>query len=466
MNRITRYICSSVYDNYSLREKIIDIIEDDYRIIADSYGIEIGEVIKHCYNAKRRDNRYYYLIFIILLLMLIGILFSLEVLIPLGLLLILFFSIVHSYQFEKNILRKYFLNNSHSSHISTPSSSKIATLINKKNNQISQNLVYYSFFSPFVGAGIELEGWSFAIDIDKGKEGSMMPPETFHEHELYTAVANEIKSLKFQNLQILDKLYINGSSIRNNRKLLPNIMGHPLNKITSSEINVFKGIYNKNARYYQLFQISDWEDELVLNIFLRFFKNEKNLFIELNYYLLTPTEKSYTKVDRISEKLFSRDYFKILFKSLFKVFVDSIRSILLIFNKIDELQYRVFHSGRDKKAYELRKQVKTNPEFNYGAEMSIRELISSKLYYQLFQKLDKEMYHKIIEKRILNTINDFLEKKNIELKEFKERQTNILNHGVIVTGGNLNTQNLAIGKKAKNITSTFQFKKLKTQTNN
>ena len=64
----------------------------------------------------------------------------------------------------------------------------------------------------------------------------------------------------------------------------------------------------------------------------------------------------------------------------------------------------------------------------------------------------KKKYFKIIDKRIFNLIGDFLESKNIDPSEFKERETSILNQGVIVSGGSLSGENITVGKGAK-----FQF---------
>jgi hypothetical protein len=47
----------------------------------------------------------------------------------------------------------------------------------------------------------------------------------------------------------------------------------------------------------------------------------------------------------------------------------------------------------------MRKLVQRNPAFNRGAASSLREDVSSGNYRRFFQKLDKEMHVKIVERQ-------------------------------------------------------------------
>ena len=89
--------------------------------------------------------------------------------------------------------------------------------------------------------------------------------------------------------------------------------------------------------------------------------------------------------------------------------------------------------------------------FDYGASTSIRELAASNLYSHYFQKLDKEMYLKLIERQILDSIINFLDAHNIDTSDLRARQDTILNNGVIVTGGSVEAQNLTVGERAKSV---------------
>jgi hypothetical protein len=103
--------------------------------------------------------------------------------------------------------------------------------------------------------------------------------------------------------------------------------------------------------------------------------------------------------------------------------------------------------------------IKENPVFNYGSITSIRENVSNTRYRQYFQFLDQDMYLKVIESAVLDGIVEFLDSKNIDTSELKNRQSQILNEGIIISGGEINAKNLAVGRWARAI---FNRKKAKT----
>jgi hypothetical protein len=55
--------------------------------------------------------------------------------------------------------------------------------------------------------------------------------------------------------------------------------------------------------------------------------------------------------------------------------------------------------------------------------------------------------------QILDTIVDFLDSRNVDTSEIKERRTTILNNGVIMSGGSIQAQSVAVGRDAKGIVS-------------
>jgi hypothetical protein len=66
------------------------------------------------------------------------------------------------------------------------------------------------------------------------------------------------------------------------------------------------------------------------------------------------------------------------------------------------------------------------------------------------------MLGKIIEREILDAILTFLELHDIDTTELEERGAAVLNNGVIVTGGQVKAESLAVGSKAQAKTSLAQ----------
>ena len=63
--------------------------------------------------------------------------------------------------------------------------------------------------------------------------------------------------------------------------------------------------------------------------------------------------------------------------------------------------------------------------------------------------LDKEMYVKIIERQLLDSITNFLDTRNIDTTDLKSRQNAIQNSNVIVSGNTIQGSNVAFGDRAK-----------------
>jgi hypothetical protein len=96
-----------------------------------------------------------------------------------------------------------------------------------------------------------------------------------------------------------------------------------------------------------------------------------------------------------------------------------------------------------------RRAIRENLTFDYGATTSVRQAGTSDKYRLYFQRLDKEMYLKIVERRLLDEIIAFLEGKHIDTSDLKERSNVIYNSGVIVSGGSVSAESMAVGHHAR-----------------
>lgn len=191
------------------------------------------------------------------------------------------------------------------------------------------------------------------------------------------------------------------------------------------------------------------------------------MFIEANYYLLTPLRPYYRQYDAIKSQPSEEDIQKIAGQSALKAFV---YVFLLIFFPVVIPAYIQKDRGeteQKKKARENKiKEIKSNYSFNYGAITSLRERVSQEEYQRFFQKLDQEMYFKIIERRIVDGLSNFLDSKNIDTSDFKEAKSTILNHGVIVTNGSIHSESIAVGKQAQSTINNGGAARPTDRTNN
>jgi hypothetical protein len=462
MTESTRYLCAAV----QIDEKLCDLIleeffEEDYTVIGVCHGVELPTVIKSCLLAKNRSNNRNNLLYIFLLLCFfpLGLLFAMDLYLYYLIIYFMAWIIVFLYERESlyKIVGKNFLRNNFNPEFMnlqqlTPKQEKKLEAISDSQKA---NVIIYGGFSPFVGSGLNINGWSFAVDINKEKEKGKHTnqPREFAISELYDYITNSIKNLGLENLSIEDNLYINGNGqeLRDARIFLPQDMMRPNTRVEDYLIQFFLENPTDSIRHYRCLRVTDWKGEIILSIFLRLSKIGQSLFIEANYYLLTPLRSYYRQYDEIKSEPSLQDILKLAWTSAFKTFVLGITaliSILKLLISIANLDFSAYRKKRNRKK-KKEKEIKSNPMFNYGAISSLRERVSQEEYQRFFQKLDQEMYLKIIERRIVDSLSNFLDSKNIDTSDFKEARSTILNHGVILYGGSMQAENLAVGQRAR-----------------
>lgn len=446
----TRYLCAAAYLNKSFRDLVIQqIIKDEYRAIAISHGVDLLTVVKHCFIARKREFIRDSLLAILLLIALLitfsnnNLFFSV---------FFLFFLIACGIVFWERWQIRYIIvakqltkQNFNPNLVKLRTNNNLETQLEQIPNIQNGNVIVYGGFSPFVGSGIDLGGWSFAINLDNPKEelGKNLNPIPFQIEELYKYVVDKIKNLEIQGLIVEDKLCVNGQEIRNNTTFLPNHLSRPNYFV---EPTIMKKYINQNTfhiRYYKLVKVISWNGQFILSIFIRFIRIKQKLFTEVNYFLLTPVKKEYQEVDSLESRItWEKVYNSFLESSLMAIFI-WLCSPFKVFIEILNL----FEESNNRKI--MRKLVRNTPNFNYGAITSIREAASSLEYTQYFQKLDKEMYLRLIDRQIIDSLVDFLDSKNIDTSDLKEKQTAISNNGIIVSGGSIEATNIAVGENAK-----------------
>ena len=82
-----------------------------------------------------------------------------------------------------------------------------------------QNLIVYTGFVFFVGAGIDMDGWSFTVDISKPPEHQegAVAPVPFKVEELYAMITVRLLSLNLDGLVVKDIFFVNGREIKDDR---------------------------------------------------------------------------------------------------------------------------------------------------------------------------------------------------------------------------------------------------------
>jgi hypothetical protein len=207
-----------------------------------------------------------------------------------------------------------------------------------------QNVIVYGGFSPFVGCGFDLEGWSFSLNTAKGKKelGNNHQPQDFDASELYHQIYSRVKKLNIDGMVIEDRLYVDGRTIRNDRLLLPDTFGRPVTWIDDAAMQEFVGKSFRTARHYLCIKVTDWAGDIVVTVFIRFYKKSATLFAECNIFLLTPLKPEFYAIDELDPAMSFRKMTDFFIKSVltgpfhliaspfqvYNYFIDPLRKIL------------------------------------------------------------------------------------------------------------------------------------------
>jgi hypothetical protein len=316
----------------------------------------------------------------------------------------------------------------------------------------------YSGFRPFVGSGREMRHWSFAqrlVWADGGLLGAR-PKEEFSEPpfrtgELVSTLRDSITELasteheetRLPGLVVRDRVFIEGTHVSGFEGALEPQPPQPL-------IDQVMATPTEVARHHIACQVEAWEGELVTTVFVHVSLQGRTLYIEFSTYALTPTPRKFRIVDVVGgtrpldvAKAGLRDGARMA--TLLQAPVRLACAPKLLVAALGA-QYR--HAG-----------VRSRQDI--GARVSGRELAGYEVDddpyptdrargagdTSYFQFLDVARHSKIIERRLLATIERFLIDHGVDTSDFIQRANAILNNGVINTGsGQVNANNSTFGQ--------------------
>ncbi|HTK05589.1 MAG TPA: FHA domain-containing protein [Ktedonobacteraceae bacterium] len=296
------------------------------------------------------------------------------------------------------------------------------------------NVVVYSGSSPFAGSGIRVGGWSFPIDITRGKREAMstLKPKSFQIDEIYAYITDSLQKLDLDGKSELcgavafaDKLYVNGQEIRNDTRFLPDPFARPYPQVHEQLMEQFMQNPTQDIRFYKSIRLTSWRGEMVLSIFYRFVMIANSLYVEVNYLLLPPLKASYSHIDTSASTSTLHKFWDIVRDSFLATAEHWLQSPAGVCRYLFASS---LHSQQEKRA---RHAIQDNPSFDYGARTSLREKASGD-YRQHFQYLDQEMSIKIIERQLLESLTAFLASRDIDTSDCKQRHDTLLNNTLAV----------------------------------
>jgi len=448
----TRYLCAAAHlDSGFARQAIHQLMGSAYETLVPSHGVDTGTVLRHCFAARRRQIVRDVLVTVIVL-GIVALALGLRSLIGLRDAAILGFLAavvafterwVSRYRVAARQLSRDTFDPAHAPWLTTGELEQLGQALASERGNVN----VYGTYHPFVGSGSAQGGWSFAVNLEKGKElpgsSARRTPKPFEIEELYHASQLAIEALGLTDLVVENRLLVDGHSIRDDRRFIPHRKERPATIIDTEILDKLVRAPELCNRPYQCVRLPDWRGDLVLSVFINFTRRGSGLLVEVQHYVLAPVKDLYREVDKLASR------------SSLRRWVTELRAApatmtgALIAAPFSTLG-SIWRAGtRWVVEHSIRRRIEDDPGYNYGAMTSIRELAQSKRYRKYFQQLDRSLNANLMDRQVLDTIMTFLDARDIDISQFEEQRTTILNQGILMSGGKLSAGSIAIGERSR-----------------
>jgi len=305
------------------------------------------------------------------------------------------------------------------------------------------NTVVYSGFQPFVGSGAIVGRWGLALrllrpqpstaEVLNGAGGARsavterqreFPEPPFEAQDLIEFVSRDLSVLlperaaeeQIAGLTVEGRVHLAGTEVSrlstySDPALMAGVIRHPTTP----------------ARHYLACQIFSWGGELITTVYVHIAVQGRSLYLELSTTALPPCLSEYRIVDSV-EGTGAFAWLRAVRTGLVDTPATIWRAPLsltrALINLIAGSGGGVGTANRLAKGYD------------YGARLSVRE-IASESFRNLVQISDVEKYQRLIERRVIASVLDFLDERGIDTTEYRRRAVPGIQVGTL--NGNLNS---------------------------
>ena len=433
----TRYLCAALQLDAALNARVLrGTLGEPLRAIASSPGVDLVTVLRYGIAATRRQAARNVTLVILAVLAVVAAAAAdtsapLLLLLPVAWLLAFWERYVTLYHVLARELRR---ENFDPAKAPLPPGDRLRRRLDEIAARDRGNVTVFPAYAPFIGFGSPVTEWSTVVNTAAPAPGRTV--ERFSVDALHRHVAADLERLGLPGVSVEDRLFVNGLDLLGEmdpaltRQILPDEMRAPLAQLDQRLLDDRRADGKGRCRPYLMVRITGWSGEVVLTLFLRFalLPDRDLLFIEASSALLPPVRQKYREADRLTSAPAPRQVARLLGQAATLAPGQLVGSVPYVLAMVAEPLGAWLKARRDAR------QIRLERSFNYGAVLAPRELAHENRFYRYFQRLDKEMYVKIAERRILDSIQDFMRRHGIDTSEFAESQTVLINNGLITSG--------------------------------
>jgi hypothetical protein len=302
--------------------------------------------------------------------------------------------------------------------------------------------VVYSGYLPFVGSGEIIDTWGFAqrlVRPDNGI-GPLSEFEREFEQAPFTAaeilgyVAGQLRVLaedpnperRLPGLTVNDRVFLAGTEVSHlstvtGPERMADIIRHP----------------TQPARHYLVCQVVSWDGELVTTVYVHFAVQGRTLYLEITATALPPCDDGYRIVDDV-DGTGGLAYLRAVVRGV----ANTPRTVAAAPINLA----RAIADGIGSSTSAAATTAPVTQGFDYGARVSVRELGASEVTRNHIQTQDILKFKRIIERRVLASVLDFLESRGVDTTEYRQRALTVLNAGAVNMGSGSMVVGAAVGQ--------------------
>jgi hypothetical protein len=279
----TRYLCAAVHiDDKFCTHVVNEVVDQPYRAVCPSYGVDLVAVAKHALLAQRRR--------MLRDIVLTGLLFLWAIVLltalpgdrptddwswfPWGIsaavALATWLVVGVELYWQRYVVLAQRLSQAAPQPIDIPPpfSRRLRARLESIARVQGGNVLIFSGYEPFIGSGARLGHWAFAIDVGKGaidsETGTGKVPTPFTAGDLYDALTTNIAALGLPGLRIGERLFVNGRDAWRFRELLPSRQAPPTGQASPKLLRKLLELNRGSARTYLCFEVTGWRGQLVV----------------------------------------------------------------------------------------------------------------------------------------------------------------------------------------------------------
>ncbi len=269
------------------------------------------------------------------------------------------------------------------------------------------NVSVYSAYRPFAGSGKTRRR---LVHRSRHRPGSAegREVETFTALEVHDFVRDQLRDLRTGTVTMTDRVFVDGRDIRDDLRFLPEQVGAPVTAVDPALLRSLTIESEDRARPYLCIQVSGWQGQLVHSTFLRFVVTPHELFVEASHFLLTPVRDEFQEVDRLLPEPTAGQALRIGGRALRRtpghLFRAPIATVARLIGPAMEEQPTGQAEAGDPQRAPVRPRRSAQPARDG----------QRRWYQRYFQQLDHDWYTKVIDKRLFQSLTEFLESKGID----------------------------------------------------